>query len=140
MTRRNICIALALLAALMPGAVACKKQPQYATPAASFTAFFEASKTGDVATIKRTMSKRGLELSQSLADEQKVTLDQYLKKYPVDPAATLPEMRNEKINGDSATLEIKGKKTGNWETWNFVKEDGGWKIAFEKDVEEVPAK
>ena len=43
----------------------------------------------------------------------------------------MPETRNEKIDGDKATLEF--KDTGgdsNWTTAHFVKEDGEWKVAF----------
>ena len=43
---------------------------------------------------------------------------------------TLPESRNEKIDGDKATLEIKNDKKGTWDTIKFVKEDEQWKISF----------
>jgi hypothetical protein len=43
----------------------------------------------------------------------------------------LPETRNEKMDGDKATLEIKDKKA-EWQTIHFAREDGQWKIAFDE--------
>jgi hypothetical protein len=40
------------------------------------------------------------------------------------------ETRNEKINGDKATVEIKGSD-GKWSQNELVKEDGNWKITLE---------
>ena len=49
----------------------------------------------------------------------------------------MPETRNEKITGDTATLEIKNEKTGKWDSLPFVKEDSEWKIAFDKFIENM---
>jgi hypothetical protein len=46
-------------------------------------------------------------------------------------------MRNEKIEGDTATLEVKNEKTTEWETLYFVKETDEWKIALDKSLEEM---
>jgi hypothetical protein len=40
--------------------------------------------------------------------------------------ATLPETRNEKIDGDTATLEL--RKGEDWKTARFFKEADGWKV------------
>ncbi|REJ76335.1 MAG: hypothetical protein DWQ47_12055 [Acidobacteria bacterium] len=41
----------------------------------------------------------------------------------------MPEVRNEQITGNRATLEIKNEKTGDFDPMPFVKEAGSWKIA-----------
>ena len=50
------------------------------------------------------------------------------------------EMRNEKITGETATLEVKNQTTGAWDTIPFVREEGKWKIAFDKLIEEMMKK
>ena len=40
----------------------------------------------------------------------------------------MPEMRNEKIEGDKATLESKSGE--GWRKLSFTKEDGVWKADF----------
>jgi hypothetical protein len=49
----------------------------------------------------------------------------------------MPESRNEKISGDSATLELHNEDANRWDTMYFVKEDGAWKIALDRTVEEM---
>lgn len=111
-----------------------------ASPTATFTAYYEASKNKDVEGVKRTFSKATLELFERQAQEQKKTVDEMFKmgmdQKPI--TGNLPEMRNEKINGDNATLEIKDEKSGRWDTLTFVKEDGQWKIALDKFVPQTP--
>jgi hypothetical protein len=46
--------------------------------------------------------------------------------------AAVPETRNEKIDGDKATLEAKDDKKDSWETLHFAREDGQWKLAFDE--------
>ena len=114
-------------------AAACDKGGG-ASPTATFKAYYEASKNKDVDGVKRTFSKTTLELFEKQAKEQNKTIDEMFKmgmdQKPI--TGNLPEMRNEKIDGDNATLEIKDEKSGRWDTLTFVKEDGRWKIALDK--------
>jgi hypothetical protein len=64
----------------------------------------------------------------TLAAVMKEGLEQAGKDIP----DAVPETRNEKIDGDKATLEINDVKKGKWETLNFVREDGEWKLAFDE--------
>ncbi|HEX8421805.1 MAG TPA: hypothetical protein VF634_00240, partial [Pyrinomonadaceae bacterium] len=50
----------------------------------------------------------------------------------------MPASRNEKINGNDATLEIQDGESGRWDTVTFVKEDGQWKIALDKMKTQTP--
>jgi len=57
-----------------------------------------------------------------------VTVDDIVKRETlVSPDQTTVEYKDEKINGDKATLAVKNSY-GSWETVPFVKEDGVWKI------------
>jgi hypothetical protein len=108
------------------------------SPTASFKAFYEASKKKDTAAMKKRLSKGSLEMFDKLAKAQNKSTDDMLKEVDKDDKSTkAPETRNEKITGDTATLEVKNDKTEKWDTLPFVKEDGEWKIAFDKFLEEM---
>ena len=108
------------------------------TPTATFKAFYEASKKKDVAGMKKTLSKGSLDMFDKLAKEQNKSTDELLKSLDKeDKNQKMPETRNEKINGDTATLEVKNDKTNKWDTLPFVKENGEWKIALDKFLEDL---
>lgn len=134
-TRRSgaVCGALVMIFAV----TACSLLNS-STPTATFKAFFEASKKKDTAAMKKTLSKGTVEMFDKLAKEQKKTTDEMLKDLDKDGKdEKIPETRNEKITGDTATLEVKNEKTDKWDTLPFVKEDGEWKIAFDKFLENM---
>src|SRR6185503_12566213 len=100
--------------------------------------FFEASKKKDVPGIRKTLSKGSLEMFDKFAKQQNKTMDEMLKDVDKDSKTeTMPETRNEKIDGETATLEVKNEKTGKWDSLPFVKEEGEWKIAFDKFIENM---
>jgi len=108
------------------------------TPTATFKAFYEASKKKDVAGMKKTLSKGTLDMFDKLAKEQNKTTDDMLKDVDKDDKSEkMPETRNEKINGDTATFEVKNEKTNKWDPLPFVKENGEWKIALDKFLEDM---
>ena len=134
-TRRinALCAALAIVLA----ASACSLLNR-STPTATFRAFYEASKNKDAAGMKKTLSKGTLDMFDKLAKEQNKSTDDMLKDVDKDDKSEkMPETRNEKINGESATLEVKNDKTGKWDTLPFVKENGEWKIALDKFLEDM---
>jgi flagellar hook-associated protein FlgK len=127
------CVAIAVVMA----ASACSLLNR-STPTATFKAFYEASKKKDAAGLKKTLSKGTLDMFDKLAKEQNKSTDDMLKDVDKDSQSErLPETRNEKINGDTATLEVKDDKTDKWDTLPFVKENGEWKIALDKLFEEM---
>jgi hypothetical protein len=106
------------------------------TPTATFKAFYEATKNKDAEAMKKTLSKGTLEMLEGFAKAQNKTLDESLKSGLSNPTESspdkMPETRNEKIDGEKATLEVKNEKSNTWETLPFVKEDGAWKIALDE--------
>jgi Domain of unknown function (DUF4878) len=130
----NMCVALAVLVL----AVSACSLLGGSSPTATFKKFFEASKKKDVAGIRKTLSKGSLEMFDKVAKEQGKTTDDMLKDVDKDSKSeAMPETRNEKIDGNTATLEVKNEKTGKWDSLPFVKEDGEWKIAFDKFIENM---
>jgi flagellar hook-associated protein FlgK len=128
-----MCAAIALVLAVS----ACSLLNR-STPTATFKAFYEASKKKDAAGMKKSLSKGTLDMFDKLAKEQNKSTDDMLKDVDKDDKSEkMPETRNEKINGDTATLEVKNDKTDKWDTLPFVKENGEWKIALDKFLEDM---
>ena len=90
-----------------------------------------ASKAKDPTAIKKTLSKGTLAMIEESAANQKKTVDALLKEDDGAPFKELPEMRNEKINGNTATVEVKNKENGEWLEITFIVEDGEWKTALD---------
>jgi hypothetical protein len=101
------------------------------TPTKTFMAFYEASKNKNVPAVMGTLSKDSVDFLTAEAKKENKTLEAALTESlkTSDVPATAPETRNEKIDGDKATLEVKDDKVADkWDTFNFVKENGEWKL------------
>ena len=59
------------------------------------------------------------------------SLDDMLKEMVDEPQAPTAEVRNEKINGDTATIEYLDAK-GGWSKMGFVKVGSDWKLNISK--------
>lgn len=108
-------------------------------PVSSMRAMLEASKAKDLEGAKKYLSKGTLELMENMAKQQGKTLDASLREDMEKPDANneMPETRNEEINGDVATVEMKDKDDAQWTKMHFVKEEGIWKIAMDKMLQEA---
>lgn len=106
------------------------------TPTGAFTAYYEAIKRKDTSAVKSLFSKGTLSMMEEQAKIKNTTLDAVMKEglegASKDIPNEVPETRNEKIDGDKATLEIRDAKKDAWDTVHFVREDGQWKMAFEE--------
>jgi len=119
--------------------VGCSSMSQAKNPIDVMKTLNEASKTKDVEAVKRSISKGTLAMVEESAKAQDTTIEELLKKDD-SPFKELPEMRNEKIEGDTATIELKNATTNNWQTVPFVKEDGNWKLALDKYLADMQKK
>ena len=123
---------IALIALLFIG---CGKDaavaPQAPTPTDTLKTFIEASKKKDVEAIKKTLSKNSLTLAERSANLQNTTVDELFMRDNTALPNEIPEIRNEKIEGDTASVEVKDQTNG-YDTIPFVKEEDAWKIAFDK--------
>ncbi len=74
------------------------------------------------------LSEATLKMHERQAVAQGTTVDEIVKRETLftENQRTV-EFRDEKIDGDKATLMVKNSY-GSWETVPFVKEDGVWKI------------
>ena len=93
--------------------------------------------------MKLLLSNASIKMHEQEAKAQGVTVDDIVKRETLfSESQTIVEYRNEKIDGDRATLQVK-TSYGSWETVPFVKEEGVWKIDKQdyrdqmmKDIEE----
>jgi len=118
-------------------AAGCKSTPP---PSATFKAYFEAQQKKDIPAMKQTLSKTSLEMMEASAKQQQLTVDKMIASQLENPAAKvdkMPETRNEKVTGDTATLELHNEDANRWDTMYFVKENGAWKIALDRTMEEM---
>jgi hypothetical protein len=121
----------------------CSSEKQPATPVETFQTYVKALKKKDLTTVKLLLSKDTIKMHEQEAKAEGVNLDDIVKRDTLlGEGQTTVEYRNEKIDGDKATLEFKNSY-GVWETMPFVREDGEWKIdkkgyadQLERDVEQ----
>jgi hypothetical protein len=98
------------------------------SPTATYNVAYEAMKNKDAAAFKKVITKKDLHDVEEMAKRDGKSSDDVLKA--LMNAIPLPksgDSKDEKINGDTATLQVKNDK-GEWEKINFVKEDGEWKM------------
>ena len=123
--------ALLVVTFLTAALVACGGGAKASTPTEAFKSFYEAAKGKNVANLKQLMSKETIAEMEKEAKGANKSLDDFLadeSQKGLPPA--MPELGEEKIEGDKATLQFKAEKATNWSTVPFVKEDGAWKINF----------
>jgi hypothetical protein len=118
--------------------LATTKKPEAATSnnaptlAPVVQSFYEALNKKDEAGVKKYLSQSALKYSEMEAKTEKKTLLVYLTEVE-DPINEKREVRNEKIESETAVAEIKGGSLGNWTPIKFVRENGEWKFASSED-------
>lgn len=126
----NKTIFLAIVCAVF--LLGCKMEPQRKSPTETIRALSEASKQKDPATIKSYLSKETLDMMEQSAKRREKSVDELLREEKGAPMQDVTEVRNEQIAGDTATVEVKNNVTGGFEKIPFVSENGVWKVALDK--------
>jgi len=102
------------------------------SPTETMKAYYDAAKRKDAEAAKKFFSRGTTQVMEDLAKGQGKTLDQMLKEGAArDAQMPTPEFSNEKINGDTATVDIKAPGQP-LVSMQMVKEDGEWKLAIDK--------
>jgi Domain of unknown function (DUF4878) len=103
-------------------------EPKPSTPLETLQAYEKAVRQKDTTTMKLLLSEATIKIHQEAAKEQGVTLDEIVQREALfAPGQKRRDYRNETIEGDRASIEIKNPY-GIWDKVDFVKEDGTWKI------------
>lgn len=108
--------------------IACGGEKQESTPVDTFKAYALAFKKKDLTTMKLLLSDASLKMAEQQAQAQGATVDDIVKNETLfNPEQKDFFFRNEKIEGDRATLEVKNS-FNSWVTIVLVREGGVWKI------------
>ncbi|HSK74317.1 MAG TPA: hypothetical protein VK892_21640 [Pyrinomonadaceae bacterium] len=128
---------LVLLAACL--FLACSGATQPSTPVDTLKTYTKAIKQKDPTTMKLLLSQESLKMHHQEAKSQNVSLDEVvLRETLFSPSQNTLKYRNEKIEGDRATVEVENS-FGVFETIQFVKEGDVWKIdkqSFANQIEQ----
>jgi hypothetical protein len=98
------------------------------SPAEVYKLQYEATRKKDVATIKQTVTKDSLEMMNDIAKKSGTTIEEIINKIPSEDSTPVFEFRNEKIDGDAASVEVKTSAKNIWSPVYFRKEEGVWKV------------
>lgn len=108
--------------------LACANNEQPSTPLETLKAYTLAIKKKDTTEMKLLLSDASLKMAEQEAKARNVPLDEVVKRETLfDENQKTVEFRNEKIDGDKATIEMKDS-SDRWNTVPFVREEGVWKI------------
>ncbi len=109
-------------------AASCGSEPKPSTPFKTLEAYTKAIKKKDTTTMKLLLSKETIKMHEQEAKSQNLTLDDIVERETLFlPDQKVVKFRNEKIEGDKATIEMENQY-GSYDTIYFVKEEDGWKI------------
>lgn len=102
-----------------------------ATPREAYRMLYEAVKAKDSETIRQLMSNSTKAFAEFAAAKQNESPAEVVKNglTATTFAASLPESRDERVNGSFGALEVFNQKDNRWDDLAFVLEDGGWKLA-----------
>ena len=120
-------------------AISCSRDTKPATPYETFATYTKAINKKDTTTMKLLLSQETLKMHEQEAKAKNETVDDVVKRETLfGENQTTAEFRNEKTEDDKATIEMKDSM-GIWNTVQFVKEDGIWKIdrrSFANQIEQ----
>jgi hypothetical protein len=102
------------------------------SPTDAYKKLYAAVKAKDTEAIKSVMTKGSLDFAKSNAARTNQTMEQILANgfTATTFSPSLPQIRDERINGDMGAVEVFNSKDNRWEDLPFIREDGTWKLAI----------
>ena len=123
---RSFCIILVLGAVF--AVTSCGGDSEPASPLKTLQTYQKAMKAKDTATMKLLLTAESLKMLEQEAKSQGSSVDEVVKRETLfSESQKTIEFRNEKIDGETATIEVKNT-FDQWDTVPFRREDGQWKI------------
>jgi Domain of unknown function (DUF4878) len=128
------------------------------SPKNTISSFIEASREGNITEVKKYITRSDvslMEIGENLLakfdpDGTKGMKDKMMKEFKDKTKDAKVEIKDEKIEGENATVNVEFTNNGKTETrpFSLIKEDGKWKISLvstgmknsgskQKDIEEV---
>lgn len=102
------------------------------TPSEAYRMLFAAVKSQDSAKIKSMLSKASMGLAEMSAGQQKKPVEFIIRNGFSETtfADTMPQLRDERIKGGYAAVEVWNSTRKQWDDIPLILEDGSWKAAF----------
>ena len=100
-----------------------------ATPSDAYRTAHDLRKRKDIEGLKKIMTPDIIEFLTMMGEDEKKSIDDMLKEMCDKPQAERAEVRNEKITGNTATVEYL-TETGSWKTMDFEKIGSEWKLGL----------
>ncbi|MBX3281571.1 MAG: DUF4878 domain-containing protein [Acidobacteria bacterium] len=127
-----------LFAAILPVILlGCGSSKPPASPVETFETYVKALKKKDYTSAKILLSSSTIKMHEQEAKAQNTTVDDIIKRGSlVADGQTTVKYRNEKIDGDKATIEVQNAFSS-WETIHFVREDGVWKLDIAASAQDI---
>ena len=102
------------------------------SPTGAYKRLFAAVKAKDAEAIKAVMSKKSIDFAKMAGGQQNKPLEKVLENgfTATTFADSLPQIRDERIDGDMGAVEVHNDKENKWEDLPFIREDGAWKLAI----------
>ena len=117
-----------IILAIILFSLSCGGNMRPATPLDTLKAYTFAIKKKDTTTMKLLLSDASMKMAEQQAREQNVTVDDIVKNETLFTETQKElQFRNEKIEGDRATIEVKNSFES-WDVVPFVREEGVWKL------------
>ena len=131
------CIFIVLSAILM----SCERQPSANvsttgaggnSPTDAYKKLYAAVKAKDPEAIKAVMTNGTLEFAKANAARTHQTLEQMIANGFTGTTFSpeLPQIRDERVNGDMGAIEVFNSKDNRWEDLPFIREGDTWKLAI----------
>ncbi|HEY0657863.1 MAG TPA: hypothetical protein VGD05_05290 [Pyrinomonadaceae bacterium] len=102
------------------------------TPTDAYKKLYTAVKAKQPDAVKAVLSEKSLGFAQSVSERQNQPLAKVLENgfTATTFSETMPEIRDERVKGDSASVEVYNSKDSRWEDLPFIKQNGSWKLAI----------
>lgn len=106
-------------------------------PTDTIRAFNDAVIKKDTARIRAFLSRGSIKMIEESAREQGRSVNDILTADDGAPMPVEREMKNEVIEGNNASVDVKNTVLGSYDKMYLVKENGNWRVALDKFQDEM---
>lgn len=101
------------------------------SPTAGYKRLYAAVKAKDIEAIKQNLTKKSIDIGEFAGIRAGTGTARMLDAgmTATTYAETLPEIRDERVNGTMGSVEVWNTREKKWEDLPYMLEDGAWKLA-----------
>lgn len=117
---------------------ACAEPQVTESPTEILKIYIDGYNRRDIPAMKKTFSKDTIKMYENVAQKNKASLDEIIEgQFQAAPANMQKldiKLGDEKIDGDTATIEVENNTLDKSDKMPFVKENEQWKLALDKFI------